>query len=140
MKNKKPLYFFQYNDFNKIWTIHHFLWLIRLVNPIHYSLSLISLFLDKPDIGDCISISLNICKISTFGYNSTERKDVAFYRWIGLEKWFTSFTFQKCKFQKRRYLGSFIRYIQGFLYKSILEYFITVYEWWLFLQSCPELY
>lgn len=74
-------------------------------------------FPDKPGISDSIPVCLNYCKISTFGYNGTGRKDVDFQWGIGLKEWFTSFPLQKCKFQEHDYLCSFIRYIQGFLYK-----------------------
>ena len=58
--------------------IHYSRLLIRFVNPIHYSISLITFFLDKPDISDSIPICLSCCKIFSFGYNSTGRKDVDF--------------------------------------------------------------
>ncbi len=58
--------------------IHHFQLLIRSVYPIRYSISLITFFPYKPGISNNIPICLSCCKIPTFGYNSTGRKNVDF--------------------------------------------------------------
>ena len=58
--------------------LFRFTFLSVSVDPIHYSISLITFFPYKPSISDSIPIYLSCCKISTFSYNSTGRKDVDF--------------------------------------------------------------
>lgn len=71
----------------------------------------------KPGISDCISVVWDGCKISILGNRSAGRKDMDFSWRIVPEEWFTSFSLQECQLQEHGYLCSFVRYIQGFLYK-----------------------
>lgn len=61
--------------------LFRFAFLSVSIYPIHYSISLITFFPDKPGIGDSIPVCLGCCKIPAFGYNGTGRRGLSVGDW-----------------------------------------------------------